>query len=81
MISLLAGWLGYGITIRTELPIGVGDPLELSPGGTIVVTAVGLFFLTLVLRVVMSRFGFNRPLTVKHHDHGPGETPAGCCGV
>ena len=81
IISLLAGWLGYGIAIRTVLPIGIGEPLELSPGGTIVVTAVGLFFGTLLLRVVMARFGFNRPGAAQYHDHGPSETPAGCCGV
>jgi zinc transport system permease protein len=59
-ISLLSGWLGYAICLRSELPVGFGEPLALSPGGTIVLTAVGLFFASIVLRAVMNRFGFNR---------------------
>ena len=60
-LSILSGWLGYLISVKCEIPLGSAEPLALAPGGTIVLTAVALFFATIILGIVKRRFGFNRP--------------------
>jgi zinc transport system permease protein len=78
ILSLLSGWLGYAFSMNVTVPIGRGDPLELAPGGTIVLTAVSLFFATMIIGAVRRRFGFDKP----RHSHAPGDPAhAGCCGV
>ena len=78
IFSLLSGWLGYVLSWKVTVPIGRGDPLELAPGGTIVLTAVSLFFATMIFGALRRRFGFDKP----RHSHVPGDPAhAGCCGV
>jgi ABC-type Mn2+/Zn2+ transport system permease subunit len=78
LISLLSGWVGYVLSVHAEIPLPTGGALELSPGGSIVLTAVALFAITLVIGAVRRRFGFDQPR--KAHVHPDGD-PAGCCGV
>ena len=79
ILSLLSGWLGYAISVKCEIPLRNSEPLALTPGGTIVLTAVALFFITMILSTVRRRFGFDRPRTLTHiHTEND---PAGCCGV
>ena len=71
ILSILSGWLGYLISVKCEIPLGSAEPLALAPGGTIVLTAVALFFATMILGIVKRRFGFDRPRTVVLLERGP----------
>lgn len=76
VIGLLSGWIGYQISKSYTIDLGEGDPLELAPGGTIVLTCVAFFFASIVLAAVRRRFGFDRPRT---HVHTHAGDAAGCC--
>ncbi|MCU0705148.1 MAG: metal ABC transporter permease [Fimbriiglobus sp.] len=69
--------LGYRISSRLQFTLGPrpDDQFDLGPSGAVVMTCVGWFFLSLLLRVVLRRFFGNRvrhdPTTCSHdHDHG-----------
>ena len=78
LLSVLSGWVGYVLSVHAEIPLPTGGALELSPGGSIVLTAVALFAITLIVGAVHRRFGFDQPRKVHVHPDGD---PAGCCGV
>ncbi|MFO0938224.1 MAG: metal ABC transporter permease [Gemmataceae bacterium] len=79
ILSLISGWLGYFISVNWEVPISSNERLALAPGGTIVLTAVTLFFVTMFLGAFRRRFGFDRPASRAGHVHKDGDLQ-GCCG-
>lgn len=62
--------VGYHLHSRFRLPVG-GEELKFGPSGMVVVTAVGWFFASLLLKAVRVRF-FGAVATCSH-DHGDGE--------
>jgi zinc transport system permease protein len=65
-----SGLVGLWASMRYKLAIGGGRAVEFGPSGTIVVTAVGLFFAAMAAAAVRARFA---PVLARPHAHAPGE--------
>lgn len=86
--SLGAGLLGFALRNSFAVTIGTGEPVYFGPSGVIVVTCVLMFFASMVLAAVWTRFapvlGFSPlPRSARRHihdetcaqDHGFGQCP------
>lgn len=68
--GLGAALIGYNLHNRFRITVG-GEEMKFGPSGMVVVTAVGWFFVSLLLKAVRVRF-FGAVATCSH-DHGDGE--------
>jgi zinc transport system permease protein len=70
LFSLTAGLVGFWVSLNYGVKVDRGDPVKFGASGTIVVTAVALFFLSMFFAAAKSRFG---PVLRPGHSHPPGE--------
>lgn len=70
VFSLTAGLVGFWVSIHYGVKVDRGEPVKFGASGTIVVTAVAMFFLSMVFSAAKARFG---PVLSTNHNHPPGE--------
>lgn len=73
VFCVASGLGGFWLSTTVSVNVGTGQPVKFGPSGTIVVTAVGLFFASVAAAAVRARFG---PVMARRnpvHSHPPGE--------
>ena len=70
LFSVSAGLVGFWASLHYGVKVDRGEPVKFGASGTIVVTAVGMFFLSMFAAAARARFG---PVLRPGHSHPAGE--------